>query len=128
MGLGDRMITQGFLTEYELLLIRSFRRATKAQTHSGGPNFYYAVQGRDQFMREFMEAFRESGTMLTNEIARGGYRDAAGMFERVSRDVEAKLQSHFLRQDKMEQLQFERLARQWKLDVRNLFYEGYLRR
>src|SRR3989338_8925769 len=116
------MITQGFITEYELLLIRSFRKATKAQPSSGGPNFFYAVQGRDQFMREFMAAFRENGGLLTSEITRGGYRAPAEFFERVARDVEAKLQYHFIRQDKMEQLQFERLVRQWKLDVRNLFY------
>ncbi len=117
------MITQDFLLEYEIKLIKAFNRANRNKPLSNNPGGYLeAAKTREAFVAEFGVAFRESSEHLVREIAKGGYNPVE-KFERVARDVEAKLSKHLYAKDnKLDIVGFERLARDWKGEVREVFY------
>lgn len=117
------MITQDFLLEYQLKLIKAFNRAnrTKPLSNSAG-GYLEAAKARESFIAEFGVAFRENSDLLIREIAKGGYKPA-DMFEKIARDVEHKLSTHLYQKDnRLDIVTFERLVRDWKADVREVFY------
>ncbi len=117
------MITQNFLLEYELKLIKAFNRANRNKPLSNSAGGYLeASKARDQFVSEFGVAFREGSANLIQEIAKGGYKPPE-MFEKIARDAETKLSNYLYQKDnRLDIVGFERLARDWKGDVREVFY------
>ncbi len=117
------MITQDFLLEYEIKLIKAFNRANRNRPLSNSSGGYLeAAKARDEFTREFGIAMRENADLLIKEIARGGYKPPE-MFEKIVRDAETKLSNYLYQKDnRLDIVGFERLARDWKADVREVFY------
>ena len=117
------MITQDFLLEYEIKLIKAFNRANRNKplgSSSGG--YLEAAKTRESFVADFGVAFREGSEHLVREIAKGGY-NPTDKFERVARDAEAKLSQYLYSKDnRLDIVSFERLARDWKTQVRDVFY------
>ncbi len=124
------MITQNFIIEYELSLLKAYNRASKSKPLTGGlgGNFVESAKSRDEFVREFGTAFRTNSAVLLREIEKGGYTKPQEYLEKVARDVETKLQQHLYRKEnKLDIVGFERLARTWKTEVRTVFYDKYLK-
>ncbi len=124
------MITQNFIIEYELGLLKAYNRAAKSKplTSGVGGNFVESAKSRDEFVREFGSAFRANSAVLLREIEKGGYHNPNEYLEKVARDAEKRLQQHlYHKENKLDIVAFERLARTWKTEIRTLFYDKYLK-
>lgn len=120
------MITQNFLTELELSLIRAYNRASKKgipKQHLGA-DILLAAKEREQFVQEFMASFQSQSNVIAKEIEKGGH-DSQKVLDKISREVEAKLRASLF-QNKVDQASFQKIVRDLKNDVRSVFYERYL--
>lgn len=121
------MITQDFLTELELSLIKSYTRASKKGLPKApmSSDIVNAARAREDFINDFMNTFHEQKPVLEREIKRGGHNDPSKMLEKVNREVEAKVRSAIF-QNKIESAAFQKVVRDLKVDIRSVFYEKYL--
>ncbi len=123
------MITQTFITELELAIIRSNTQAAKKSDLSRGvnTNFLYAAQARNGFVQAFMQSFQEQRSILEREIHNGGHGDYAKLFDKVSKLVEQKLGGELVRNDnRLNDVALSKIIRELKVEVRDVFYDGYL--
>ncbi|MDP3733852.1 MAG: hypothetical protein Q8R37_01360 [Nanoarchaeota archaeon] len=118
------MITQIFLRELEMSLLRSYgfavrnTAAVKTDTSVLGN-----VTAQDLFVKQFMAAFDEKRASLEREIVVGGNRDAAKLFDQVQRMVDAKVRVLlFHKQGKIDEKSFQSAIRELKTEVRSVFY------
>ena len=122
------MITQDFLLEYEMTLLKAYNRASHSMTNETSKDANYLSQSkkREHFVKEFMLAFREQEVMLSKEILKGGHPDAAKLLQKIGQDVESKLRSAFYGKENLDRPAFQKVLRDLKTDVRSVFYERYL--
>ena len=118
------MITQNFITEFELSLLRSYASAARQQQHqTAEPNFAGAVKLQDSFIKEFMNAFNQRRRILEQEIIVGRNRDPAKIVDQIQRLVDAKLRTVLYQKGgKMDEQSFRKALRELKMEVRSVFY------
>ncbi|MBS3166286.1 hypothetical protein J4444_04140 [Candidatus Woesearchaeota archaeon] len=119
------VVTQDFLTEFELSLIRCYNKAAKKGTPTLGANVVSAATTRNDFSKEFMATFNAQREVLEREIRKGGHGDYDKVFNNIVREVEGKVQSATLR-NQIERVAFEKVIRDLKVNIRSAFYDGYL--
>ena len=118
------MITQDFLTEFEVSLLKSYNEAVKGNSTEHSSDVLSTVRRREQFVKSFMEAFREQDDVLGTQIQRGGH--AASVLQKVQQEVENKVRTALFHQDSLDKTSFQRLVRELKNGIRSVFYEKYL--
>lgn len=125
------MITQGMLGEVETCMLRSFARTNgKVAPLSGREkNFLSSANYKEEFVKEFTSAMQERHSVLVKEIEKGGYREPVRLATNVHRLVESKLRaelsSRLLGNKGLDPAGFQRIVREVKNEMRNLFYENY---
>jgi len=125
------MITQGMVGEVETCMLRSFSRTNSKVAPLAGrqKNFLSSANYKEEFIREFTTAMQERHSILVKEIEKGGYRDSVRLATNVHRLVESKLRAELstrLISDKgLDQTGFQRIVRDVKNEMRNVFYENY---
>ena len=126
------MITQDFVKELEMALYRSFGRAnTKIKSRSEhAPNFVGDTTYKEEVVKIFSDVLLERRPVLESEILKGGHKNAADMFSKVSAMVENKIRATMTRSSLsnkgFDQASFEKMVRDLKVEVRDVFYKGYL--
>ncbi len=124
------MITQAFLLEFELSLLKAYTKTTRNAGSNKGindHNFLTSTQTRGNFVNNFMNAFAERRALLEAEIEQGGHRNASQMFNSIHRVVEAKVTTYLLHKNSpADERSFQNLVRDLKKDVGSVFYEKYL--
>jgi|GEM_PF-1683876 len=125
------MITQGMVGEVETVMLRSFSRTNGkvAPMQQRQNNFLSSANYKEEFMKEFMSNVQERKTHLEQEIEKGGYRDSTRLTVSVHRLIESKLRnaitSRLLGDKGLDEATFQRVVRETKTEMRNLFYENY---
>ncbi len=122
------MITQSFLDQLEVGMLKSYNRIVRQGLPSrdaGVPNFLKETTGRNDFVQAFMATFREHGPKLQYEIEKGGHTNSEKLLQEINRMVENKLSSALYSKSVNEQA-IQRITRELKLEVRSVFYTGYL--
>lgn len=119
------MITQSFLMEFELGLLRAYNRAARKVEGKKGSDVSSRAQVREEFMKEFMGTFSQEHSVLGWEIEKGGH-DSAKLLQKISKEVEGKVRTFLLQKEPKDRATFERMVRDLKNDIRNVFYERYL--
>ena len=117
------MITQSFLTEFELSLLKSYNRASKKNIIIGGNESNFI--GASKYQNEFMDAFKEQHAILERELRRGG-NNPEKLMDKIGREVESKIRMSLFQKSRLDQNAFETIARDLKKDIRSVFYENYL--
>jgi hypothetical protein len=123
------MITQEFLLQFEMALLRAYARASRQGMPADGnnTNFVNAANSRNSFMTVFMKSFEERNMILEHEIKMGGHSDPANLLLNLNKMIENKLNTALYHQsNQLTQEQFQQILRELKKDVRNVFYDGYL--
>lgn len=116
------MITQDFLTEFELSLIRSYARAARLSS-GGSSGIVETARKTEGFTTAFMDTFQQRHSILERHIALGGHRDPSAIVGKVQRLVEHKLKNYlFQKGNKLDRGAFDMMARELKVEVRTLFY------
>lgn len=117
--------------EVETAMLRSFARTNGkvAPLQQRQHNFLNSANYKEEFMKEFMINVQERKTHLEKEIEKGGYRDPARLTVSVHRLIESKLRSEITSRligDKgLDEAGFQKVVREIKSEMRNLFYENY---
>jgi len=121
------MITQGFLTEFELSLLKAYNRASSQSIIISGneSNFVGASRFQTEFIQGFMKAFQQQRAILDRELRKGG-NNPDKMMEKINREVEAKLRTAMFHNSRLDSQTFQNIARDLKKDIRNVFYDNYL--
>ena len=126
------MITQTLLRELEMALIRSYGHAVRKSSANSSLNyptttaFISAMKTQEDFITHFMSAFKERSALLEAEIRKGGYKDAAKRNEQLQREVESRMRAYLLkRNNRPSEATFSQLVRQFKIEVRSIFYDTY---
>ncbi len=115
-----------------MALYRSYGRAsTKVKARNErDPNFLGAATYKEDMVKIFIDVLHERRSVLESEIVKGGHQNSAEMFHKVSKMVEDKVRSNLtqgmLNNKDFNSSSFEKLVRDLKVDVRNIFYKGYL--
>lgn len=128
------MITQDFVKELEMALYRSYGRAnSKIKSRSEHqPNFVGDTTYKEEVVRVFTEVLQERKPVLESEILKGGHKNTDEMFSKVSSMVENKVRMTMTRSTLsnkgFDQAAFEKMVRDLKVEVRDVFYKGYLGR
>lgn len=119
------MITQNFMMELELSLLRSFASASRQQgQQTAEPNFTGAIKLQDYFMKEFMAAFDQKRKILEQEITAGRNRDPTKIVDQIQRLVDAKLRTTLYQKGgKIDEQSFRKAVRELKMEVRTVFYK-----
>ena len=119
------MITQDFMMEFELSLLRSFAAASRQQgQQTVEPNFTGAIKLQDSFVKEFMAAFEQKRKVLEQEILVGRNRDPAKMVDQIQRVVDAKLRTILYQKGgRIDEQSFRKAVRELKMEVRSVFYK-----
>lgn len=126
------MITQDFVKELEMSLYRSFGRAnTKIKSRSEHqPNFMGETTYKEEVVKVFTDVMLERRAILENEILKGGHKNTAEMMSKVISMVENKVRMTMtkssLSNKGFDQKSFEKMVRDLKTEVRDVFYKGYL--
>lgn len=126
------MITQNFVKELEMALYRSYGRANSSvrSRSQHEPNFLGDTTYKEQVVKIFAEVLQERRPVLESEISKGGHQNTAEMFSKVSALVENKVRATMTRSSLsnkgFDQAAFEKMARDLKTEVRDVFYKGYL--
>ena len=126
------MITQDFVKELEMALYRSYGRAnTKLKSRSDHqPNFVGDTTYKEEIVKVFIDVLQERKQVLEREILKGGHKNTAEMFSKVTSMVENKVRTTMttssLSNKSFDQAAFEKMARDLKTEVRDIFYKGYL--
>lgn len=129
--LSRSMITQGMVGEVETCMLRSFARTSGKVAPLAGrqKNFLSSANYKEDFIREFSSAMKERYPLLVKEIEKGGYRDPERLATSVHRLVESKLRaeisSRLLGDKGLDQNGFQKIVRDVKNEMRNVFYENY---
>ncbi len=119
------MITQNFLMEFELCLLRAYNHAARKVEGKKGSDVSSRAHLREDFVKEFMNTFGEQHSVLGWEIEKGGH-DSAKLLQKISKEVEGKVRTFLLQKEPTDKKTFERLVRDLKNDIRSVFYERYL--
>ena len=126
------MITQDFVKELEMALYRSYGRAnSKIKSRSEHqPNFVGDTTYKEEVVKIFSSVMQERKPVLESEILKGGHKNTAEMFSKVTSLVENKVRSTMTRSSLaskgFDQSSFEKMVRDLKVEVRDIFYKGYL--
>lgn len=126
------MITQDFVKELEMALYRSFGRAnSKIKSRSEHqPNFVGDTTYKEEVVKVFTSVLQERKHILENEILKGGHQNTGEMFSKVTAMVENKVRATMTRSSLsnkgFDQATFEKMVRDLKVEVRDVFYKGYL--
>lgn len=123
------MITQDFLLQFEMALLRAYAKASRQglPTDGNNTNFINAANSRNSFTQTFMNTFEERNIILEREIRAGGHHDPENLVLSLNRMIENKLNSAlFHKNNQLTSEQFQQALRELKRDVRNIFYEKYL--
>ncbi len=121
------MITQSFLTEFELSLLKSYNRASKKNIVIAGneSNFIGASKYQNEFLAAFMDAFKEQHAILERELRKGG-NNPEKLMDKILKEVESKVRMSLFQKSRLDQTAFQTIARDLKKDIRSVFYENYL--
>ena len=125
------MISQTFLDQLEVGLQKSFNRAGRpTQTPVGMPQSVISipmreVQNRSNFMKKFMESFREHNSILQKEIQNGGHSNHEQILTQLNRQVEQQLSTLLFRTSHLDEKIFNTFVWKAKQEVRSLFYTNY---
>jgi len=121
------MITQGFLTEFELSLLKAYNRANSQSIIISGneSNFVGASRFQNEFIQNFMNVFQQQRSILDRELRKGG-NNPDKMMEKINNEVEAKLRKVLFHTTRLDQQTFQNIAREMKKNIRNVFYDNYL--
>ena len=126
------MITQDFVKELEMALYRSYGRAnTKIKSRrEHKPNFVGDTTYKEEVVKIFSSVLQERKPVLESEILKGGHKNTAEMFSKVTSMVENKVRMTMTRSTLaskgFDQASFEKMVRDLKVEVRDVFYKGYL--
>src|SRR3989338_4724332 len=117
------MITQDFLTELELSLIRSYARASRISSTAPMGSTVESMRASNDFTNAFMETFAQRRPILERQIAVGGHHNPPLISDQVNRMVEKKLKSAlFQKGNKLDRGTFDKMTRELKTEIRTLFY------
>ncbi|SRR3989338_8216944 len=128
------MITQNFIKEFEVALYRSFGKANSAiQNRSQHlPNFVGDTTYKEGVVSVFTSVLQERKPVLESEILKGGHKNTAELFSMVTAMVENKVRTTMTRSSLsnkgFDQAIFQKMVRDLKVEVRDIFYKGYLGR
>ncbi len=126
------MITQNFVKEFEMALYRSYGRAnTKIKSRSEHHhNFVGDTTYKEEVVKVFTNVLQERRPVLENEILKGGHQNSAELFSKVTSMVENKVRASVTKSSLshrgFDQAAFEKMVRDLKVEVRDVFYKGYL--
>ena len=115
-----------------MALYRSFGRTnTKIKSRSEHhPNFVGDTTYKEEVVKVFTTVLQERRPVLESEIFKGGHQNTAEMFSKVSAMVENKVRATMTRSSLaskgFDQASFEKMVRDLKVEVRDVFYKGYL--
>lgn len=115
-----------------MALYRSYGRAnTKIKSRSEHqPNFVGDTTHKEEVVKVFTAVLQERRLVLENEILKGGHKNTAEMFSKVTAMVENKVRMTMtkssLSNKGFDQKAFEGMVRDLKTEVRDVFYKGYL--
>lgn len=115
-----------------MALYRSFGRANGKVTSRSKhlPNFVGDTTYKEEVVKIFSEVLQERRSVLESEILKGGHKNTTEMFSKVSAMVENKVRATMtkssLSNKGFDQAAFEKMVRDLKTEVRNVFYKGYL--
>jgi len=113
-------------------LYRSYGRAnSKIKSRSEHqPNFVGDTTYKEEVVKIFSSVMQERKPVLESEILKGGHKNTAEMFSKVTSLVENKVRSTMTRSSLaskgFDQASFEKMVRDLKVEVRDIFYKGYL--
>ena len=115
-----------------MALYRSYGRANskiKARSEHQ-PNFVGDTTHKEEVVKVFTDVLLERRSLLEGEILKGGHQNAAEMFSKVSSMVENKIRTTMttvsLSNKEFNQAAFEKAVKDLKIEVRDVFYKGYL--
>lgn len=115
-----------------MALYRSFGRANGRINNRSQhqPNFMGDTTYKEDVVKIFNEVLQERRPILESEILKGGHKNTAEMFSKVTSMVENKVRATMTRSSLsnkgFDQSSFEKMVRDLKTEVRNVFYKGYL--
>ena len=120
------MITQIFIREFEMSLLRSYGLAArKVSQLKADTSVVGNVTAQDVFIKQFLESFGQKRVLLEREIAIGGHRETAKLFDKIQRMAEAKVQVLlFHKNGKIDEPSFQKIVRELKTEIRSVFYES----
>jgi len=121
------MITQSFLTEFEVALFKAYNRSSRNSTPITGneSNFAGASKYQNEFITQFMKTFQEQHAVLERELRRGS-NDPTQLMNKINSEVEAKLRNALFHKPKMDQTVFDGIAKELRRDIRSVFYSQRL--
>ena len=120
------MITQSFLTEFEVSLLKAYARASRSTILSGSGAHASVEVARfsERFASAFMSTFKERRAAIEAEIGRGGHRNPPALADKLERIVEGKLRAYLFHQgNKVDENSFRKVVRDIKSEIRSIFYE-----
>mgnify|MGYP001570579446 CR=1 FL=1 len=115
-----------------MALYRSYGRAnTKIKSRSEHhPNFVGDTTYKEDVVRVFATVLQERRPILESEIFKGGHQNTAELFSKISAMVENKVRATVTKSSLsnrgFDQSAFEKMVRDLKVEVRDVFYKGYL--
>ncbi len=127
------MITQEFLDQLEAGMLKSYNRLVRKglPSHDAGvPNFLKETTYRNDFVSAFMATFKEHEPRLQFEIERGGHANYEKLLQNINQMVENKLSSalYHKKADEADEYVIKKIIRELKVEVRSIFYTGYLKK
>src|SRR3989344_5946228 len=116
------MITQIFIREFEMSLLRSYGLAVrKVSQLKADTSVVGNVTAQDVFIKQFLESFGQKRVLLEREMAIGGHRETAKLFDKIQRMAEAKVQVLlFHKNGKIDEPSFQKVVRELKTEIRSV--------
>ena len=123
------MITQDFLMEFEMALLKSYNRATNSKIDvpkNEVANFVGQTKKKEHFVHEFMSSFKQHEAALGKEIQRGGHQDYGKILSKISQEVESKVRMTYYGKEELSRTTFQATVKNLKVSIRDVFYDKYL--
>lgn len=117
--------------ELEASMLRSFARANAKviPMSQREKNFLTGAKYKEEFMTEFMTNMETRKPIFEREISKGGYKDTARLAASVYRIVEDKIRRELTQKlfgnKGLDEAGVNKIIRDIKIEMRDVFYENY---
>lgn len=119
------MITQSFLTEFEIGLLKAFAKASRTKTATPHENFATIIKSQEAFMSEFTRIFGLHLPILEKEIVLAGHNPVT-LLPKVQRQIDSSIRTAYMKHNALSEAAFKSVLRDLKTSVRSSFYEKRL--
>ena len=124
------MISQEFLNEVELAMLRGFGRANNQTTPRGQreANFLGSAQYKEEFVKQLMSVLEERKTVLAKSIMTAGHNPVkviGKLYPIIENKVREELTRNSLNYKTMNEKAFGKVIQDVKKEIPDLFYEDH---